>query len=532
MTTDDDRAWTARLRNFAARHASHHRPLALVTSGGTAADLEVNAVRYLDNFSTGLRGAVSVEEFLRRGYAVMHLKREGSASPYARVLVDVLNGDERGCGGKARAHFGPTLEWLGELFDCDALEDDGDDENYHDFDDEFEDLHGKLDSSDNEQRRRGEDAPSDPWMYSNQHDDGHVADDKHNVPKPKRRRGQELSLNPRLIHSHALQSTLRERNRVVRQGLLLTVTFRTVDEYLSKLQACAEALRTCGTLGLVYLAAAVSDFYIPKEKRALHKIQSRDYGLQSSASSIASASSFGGDEEGDDGRESTNDGMSSSLGAGNTLTLRLHPVPKVIPALRKKWCPQAFVVGFKLETDPLILRRKSAIAMEKYDVHLVVGNELATRHEKVCVLHRDEDFDRAADDAPRRADEPPPGYRFEEITGAHALAAGFGAVRLSGNAVDALEYATVEYVARRHFRHVSDGVDGGGSAVEAAVRGTIEADARRRARLEESLRRLRREKVKARAKELAWSVAGSALGMAISYGIASMLRRRSAGVAR
>ena len=43
---------------------NNSRPICLVTSGGTAADLEVRAVRCLDNFSTGLRGAISVEEFL------------------------------------------------------------------------------------------------------------------------------------------------------------------------------------------------------------------------------------------------------------------------------------------------------------------------------------------------------------------------------------------------------------------------------------------------------------------------------------
>jgi len=69
---------------FTTRHQSHHRPIVLVTSGGTATDLEVNSVRFLDNFSTGLRGAVSAEQFLRRGYAVIHLWREGSAAPYTR----------------------------------------------------------------------------------------------------------------------------------------------------------------------------------------------------------------------------------------------------------------------------------------------------------------------------------------------------------------------------------------------------------------------------------------------------------------
>ena len=78
------------LQAFCIRHQSHHRPIALVTSGGTATDLEVNSVRFLDNFSTGLRGAVSAEQFLRRGYAVIHLWREGSAAPYTRTLSAAL----------------------------------------------------------------------------------------------------------------------------------------------------------------------------------------------------------------------------------------------------------------------------------------------------------------------------------------------------------------------------------------------------------------------------------------------------------
>ncbi len=49
------------LQSFVIRHSSHHRPIALVSSGGTAADLEVNSVRCLDNFSTGKRGSISVE---------------------------------------------------------------------------------------------------------------------------------------------------------------------------------------------------------------------------------------------------------------------------------------------------------------------------------------------------------------------------------------------------------------------------------------------------------------------------------------
>jgi phosphopantothenate-cysteine ligase len=70
------------LEAFAMQHVAHHHPIALVTSGGTVVNLEKNSIRCLDNFSIGLRGSILVEEFLKHGYAVVHLWRQGSALPY------------------------------------------------------------------------------------------------------------------------------------------------------------------------------------------------------------------------------------------------------------------------------------------------------------------------------------------------------------------------------------------------------------------------------------------------------------------
>lgn len=41
--------------------------LVSITSGGTMVPLEKNMVRYIDNFSTGRRGATSAECFLAQG---------------------------------------------------------------------------------------------------------------------------------------------------------------------------------------------------------------------------------------------------------------------------------------------------------------------------------------------------------------------------------------------------------------------------------------------------------------------------------
>ena len=40
--------------------------LIIVTSGGTSVPLEKNTVRSVENFSTGTRGALSTEQFLKQ----------------------------------------------------------------------------------------------------------------------------------------------------------------------------------------------------------------------------------------------------------------------------------------------------------------------------------------------------------------------------------------------------------------------------------------------------------------------------------
>ncbi|KAL3791077.1 hypothetical protein HJC23_012062 [Cyclotella cryptica] len=502
--TLDDRL-LHRLQNFTTRHTSHHRPVALVTSGGTAADLELNAVRFIDNFSTGLRGACAVEQFLKRGYAVVHLKRLGSVSPFGRIVEDVVSS---GDGGRI------TFESLGELFDCDGRQDASGSGIDLDFDDAEFPPHNT--SPGDNKRQDGGGKSTDPWLYSSENSQENDQDfdgtHRSSYSKSKRRYG-ELSLNPRLTHSHVLQTTLRSYKNIVQQGLLITITFRTVDEYLQKLQECCEALKTCDSLGLVYLACAVSDFYIPVEKRAVHKIQSRDYGLTSSEQS----------------------GANNHVGEDNTLTLTLYPVPKVIPTLRKEWCPSAFVISFKLETDASILRQKSVLAMERNGVHLVIGNELKTRYEKVFILSRaevahvinqtmgDDESSLTSKSHTHDTNDFPGDYKLTEVTNSNATN------NTSNGSVDALEDATIEHVVRHHFYYISTQVDENNpnlSSVELFVRTASEANKQHQSRLQASYRQLQREKLKARMLELAWNITGSALGMAISYGIARMLQQR------
>jgi phosphopantothenate---cysteine ligase (ATP) len=275
-----------RLTHFIDRQQQVYvRPICLVSSGGTAVDLELNAVRCLDNFSTGLRGAISVEEFLRRGYAVIHLQREGSTSPYARVLNQQL--------GLKQSNYSLTTECLGKLFV----------------------NTGEVDEDDLLQS-----------VLSEEKESGKANDDK-NVPDADL---MEIKLHRTIINSSTIRKALKERSDVLREGRLITISFRTVEEYLAKLQICAVALSTLRSLATFYLAAAVSDFYVPFDDKAIHKIQS------------------GSSESG--------------------LMLQLKPVPKVLGMLQRSWAPDAFLVSFKLETDVDILTRSQYVRLRSMDV--------------------------------------------------------------------------------------------------------------------------------------------------------------------
>lgn len=74
---------------FAEQHAAAGRRVVLITSGGTKVPLESRTVRFLDNFSSGRRGASSAEYFIESGYAVIFLHRHRSLYPYMRMFSTV-----------------------------------------------------------------------------------------------------------------------------------------------------------------------------------------------------------------------------------------------------------------------------------------------------------------------------------------------------------------------------------------------------------------------------------------------------------
>lgn len=62
-----------------------------------------------------------------------------------------------------------------------------------------------------------------------------------------------------------LQRRLQERHLAVSEGLLLSLDFTSLFHYLHLLRLIATSMRVGGKRALFYLAAAVSDFYVPWE---------------------------------------------------------------------------------------------------------------------------------------------------------------------------------------------------------------------------------------------------------------------------
>ncbi|THH06008.1 hypothetical protein EW145_g4386 [Phellinidium pouzarii] len=265
------------VRTFIARQAKAGRRVVLVTSGGTTVPLELNVVRFLDNFSAGTRGATSAEYFLSAGYAVIFLHRQHSLQPYSRHYSHSTN---------------PFLDFL-----------------------ELEQI-------------------AEPQAAS--------------LTLSSQTSSPEPIITVRSSDPKHLHTVLSAYKAVHRAGTLHTMTFVTVNEYLWLLRAVSKELNVLGRNAMYYLAAAVSDFFLPREKMSEHKIQS---------------------------------------GKGS-LIIEMDQVPKILKSMVDEWTPEGFIVSFKLETDSSLLVPKARAALERYGHQVVIGNELHRRKFEVVFVAR------------------------------------------------------------------------------------------------------------------------------------------------
>jgi phosphopantothenate---cysteine ligase (ATP) len=63
-----------------------------------------------------------------------------------------------------------------------------------------------------------------------------------------------------------LLPVLKARKAAVDSGRLLMIPFTSLTDYLWLLRASAASMAVLGTRAMLYLAAAVSDFYVPVEE--------------------------------------------------------------------------------------------------------------------------------------------------------------------------------------------------------------------------------------------------------------------------
>ncbi|KAG9241834.1 DNA/pantothenate metabolism flavoprotein [Calycina marina] len=175
---------------------------------------------------------------------------------------------------------------------------------------------------------------------------------------------------------------LRQYNSAKQQNLLLTLPFTTINDYLFELRVIAQLMRPLGPNGLLYLAAAVSDFFVPPERMVEHKIQSTNaVEKQTGKGKDKSDHTPGQDEEAFDNFDS-----SPEVPRSKRLIVDLDPVPKFLKNLVDGWAPEGMIVSFKLETDPEILVHKAQYSLERYQHHLVIGNLLSTRKWEVVFV--------------------------------------------------------------------------------------------------------------------------------------------------
>ncbi|KAI0149588.1 DFP-domain-containing protein [Xylariaceae sp. FL1272] len=185
-------------------------------------------------------------------------------------------------------------------------------------------------------------------------------------------------------HQQKMMRVLRKYNTAKRQNTLLMLPFVTITDYLHELRAVAQLMRPLGPNGLLYLAAAVSDFFVPPERMAEHKIQSTDATdkfKQKQGPTTITAEKREQEEEAFDNFDS-----SPTVPRSKRLIVDLDPVPKFLKNLVDGWAPEGMIVSFKLETDPKILVHKAKYSLDRYQHHLVIGNLLTTRKWEVVFV--------------------------------------------------------------------------------------------------------------------------------------------------
>ena len=136
------------------------------------------------------------------------------------------------------------------------------------------------------------------------------------------------------------------------QEQMLTISFETIQEYLRLLRAASQALNIAEHRGMLFLTAAVLNFYAPQSETRRDRLHYTD----------------------------------------EKYSVGLHRAPNLRRMIRHVWCPKAFLVTFRLELTDSDTIESAHRDMETWGSNVVVGNNLNTRGEQLVLVTEQEDL--------------------------------------------------------------------------------------------------------------------------------------------
>lgn len=178
--------------------------------------------------------------------------------------------------------------------------------------------------------------------------------DRSNLPYIHRLDARKLMVSDEYLNSQEVKD-LRALIKKY-ENKIIYIPFTTFDDYTDKLYVIIDKLNILGSKCMIYLAAAISDFYIPENELSEHKIQSRD----------------------DKGEHK------------DTLEITLYSAPKLLHTIKEKYNKESYLITFKLETDTNLLKQKAEQSLNKSKSDVVVANIMSNRYDEIHLYIRKE----------------------------------------------------------------------------------------------------------------------------------------------
>ncbi|ELU45086.1 phosphopantothenate-cysteine ligase [Rhizoctonia solani AG-1 IA] len=276
---------------FVEYHKSSGRKIVLITSGGTTVPLELHVVRFLDNFSAGM-------------FFPCYHGRGNS-------LTDTSAGTRGATSAEYFLKAGYAVIFMHRQFSL------------------------------------------QPFSRHYSHTTNPFLDFLELHPPAEGSNGDQPVITVSPSKRTQLAEVLATYQEVHRARTLHTLTFVTINDYLYLLRGISSILKSAGRKGMYYLAAAVSDFFVPRKRLSEHKIQSRK----------------------------------------GSLIIEMDQVPKILKPLVEEWTFGGFVVSFKVSVKchKDLLIPKARAALERYGHQVVIANRLDNRKYEVIFVTRADD---------------------------------------------------------------------------------------------------------------------------------------------